>query len=144
MWKIEVISDNQKKITLYKGFYELSDTEGNLYTTNSLPSFSKEFNLNVSALRKVSEGKFFKHKGWIVKKNIDISIKDLTHYYIHPNIQYNYFLIDPAGNYYETLHLKEFCKNNNLGYSGILRVCTGERKQCYKWTGYREKILTEV
>lgn len=44
-----------------------------------------------------------------------------------------YIVIDPYGNSQEVIGLKDFCKNNNLCYGGIMRVARGMQNNYKGW-----------
>lgn len=68
MWKNGIFSTQEFRETLSKSLckkeYKIVDKEGNLYYVNNIVKFSKEYNLDYSAMYKVVSGKLKSYKGW--------------------------------------------------------------------------------
>jgi hypothetical protein len=71
MWKSDVFStpEYRQKLSqsLCKNQYELIDKDGKIYYTDNILTFSKEYNLDYSAMYKVVKQKLKSYKGWIGK-----------------------------------------------------------------------------
>jgi hypothetical protein len=68
MWKNGIFSTQEFRDTLSKSLckkqYKIIDGNGNLHYTNNIMKFSKEYNLDYSAMYKVVKGKLKSYKGW--------------------------------------------------------------------------------
>lgn len=101
----------------YNYHYELQYITGEIYTTNNLNMFSKEFNLNSACLVKIASGKNLSHMGFTVKKIDFLPINKLTNYY--NNYIYNYYIYLRNGKQIKGEDLKKICNNYNFIYKNI-------------------------
>ena len=56
-----------KRLNAQRYLYELIDPDGEVYVTDNLFDFAKQYDLTNSSLNKVAHGKQGTHKGWTAR-----------------------------------------------------------------------------
>lgn len=105
----------------HNGGYKFIDPDGNIYITNNLRRFCKDYEL--TRFKKAHNKKYSSHLGWkIYEIKIKINTK-FTHFYSKSSSNFVYWFKDPDGNVYEDIYsLSDFCKNHDLSLTSVYKA----------------------
>jgi group I intron endonuclease len=129
------LEDPQKPIRIAPGriFAFISPT-GELHDNIiSLTKFCKERNLSISCMHNVFMGKSSNHKGWT-----SLGQQQGKNEYVFVSPQGEVYRFGTRRNYFNgSISLKQFCNQNDLWYSAMLKVHRGKQISHLGWTKYK-------
>lgn len=123
---------------------EFTDPDGNVHVHYGINAFCRNNDLDQSHVVGVLKGRHNHHKGWTAKylssdgtEFINVNMKPINKENEKKLVEFT----DPKGNIYIHRGVREFCRNNNLTATNMVKVLKGKYSHHKKWTA---KYLKEV
>ena len=99
-----------------------TDPEGNRHITYNIKQLCRQYKLCVTSMRNIALGTQKSYKQWTLENVEKPEPPNRTHTFV-----------DPDGNTWTTDCLKRFCRENKLGYTGMLSMVNGKYKHHRQW-----------
>jgi hypothetical protein len=125
-WKCKRLSPPRQNI---HGRWEVTDPSGCVTITDKFKQFCEDNDLNCKSMGSVSRGQHSNHLGWTCKY---LGEKE-------PDTLWE--VINPAGDVFVVVDMKQFCKDNELSYRGMSDVADGKRVNGVYRGGWKCKRL---